>query len=338
MFGSHTINYRIVTLLALIFFGSNIHAATNELTISGPYQSKNLDIYLIHGKDRVENQNYLTLGEAMTSKKVTVHETSNVNQLSIENTSKSDYVYIQAGDIVKGGRQDRVFATDMILEPGSGKIDIASFCVEQGRWHKRERESVSQFSGSSKKLASRELKMATRLKKNQSDVWKEVRQTQDMLSKQLKKSVKAPSSGTSLQLTLENKSLNRLINTQKLELLPVIKGKQNVIGYAFAINGKINTADIYANEALFKKLWPKAVDAAVTESIGEYKKGSKHKTPTTAEIKQWLVESNKGKKQSKKIRQGLIQETTENNKNVRFDTYSGKGKDRKIYRQNHLAK
>ena len=128
----------------LVFSIANIVTA-NEYMVTGPYEKNNLAIYLIHGEDRIKNQRYLTLSEAMQKKNVKVHETSNVNQLSIENLSQSQHIYIQAGDIVKGGKQDRVFSTDMVLEPGSGKVNIASFCVEQGRWNKRGKESAREL-------------------------------------------------------------------------------------------------------------------------------------------------------------------------------------------------
>src|SRR4030095_10093981 len=74
--------------------------------VSGPYTNKNLSLFLIHGKDTIKSTNILTLEEAMAQKKVVVHETGNVNQLAIENKSEA-IVFIQSGDIVKGGRQDR---------------------------------------------------------------------------------------------------------------------------------------------------------------------------------------------------------------------------------------
>src|SRR5262249_42685987 len=107
-------------------------AATNY-TISGPYSHKNLTIFLLHGENQKAGKSPLTLQEAMAEKKVIVHETGNVNELSIENVSDEE-VYVQSGDIVKGGRQDRVLAMDLIVPPKSGKMPIESFCVEHGRW------------------------------------------------------------------------------------------------------------------------------------------------------------------------------------------------------------
>ena len=140
---------------------------TNEHIITGPYSQNNLSIYLIHGEDRVSDKTFLTLDEAMQLKKVKVYETSEVNELSIENLSKTKTIYIQAGDIVKGGKQDRVLSTDMVLEPNSGKIKIASFCVEQSRWNKRGKESEKEFSSSKQHLSSKKLRLAARLKHSQ---------------------------------------------------------------------------------------------------------------------------------------------------------------------------
>ena len=38
-----------------------------------------------------------------------------------------------AGEVVKGGKQDRVIAQDVVLAPGE-TIDLNAFCVEKNRW------------------------------------------------------------------------------------------------------------------------------------------------------------------------------------------------------------
>jgi hypothetical protein len=111
---------------------------TGDLKVSGPYAHKNLEIYLVHGQDQVKpKREILTLEEALKQKKVVVHETDNVSQLAVENLSPDTDIYVQSGDIVQGGKQDRVLAVDLVLSPKSGKVPIASFCVEQGRWGAR---------------------------------------------------------------------------------------------------------------------------------------------------------------------------------------------------------
>ena len=90
---------------------------------------------------------------------VKVRETGNVNQLEIENLGKEE-VFVQSGDIVKGGQQDRTLMVSLLLPPQSGSIPIASFCVEQGRWSARGREDVKSFSTAAAAVPSREMKIA----------------------------------------------------------------------------------------------------------------------------------------------------------------------------------
>src|SRR5690242_18053111 len=93
---------------------SSPQAGGTAMRITGPHTHDNLTIYLIHGPDRAASAKYLTLQEALEQKKVIVHETGNVNELAIENVGDAD-VYIQSGEIVKGGKQDRTIGSDMII-------------------------------------------------------------------------------------------------------------------------------------------------------------------------------------------------------------------------------
>ena len=114
----------------------------------------------MHGADQAPGRMYLTLREAFEQKTVVVHETSQVNELSIENRSTTHSVFVQSGEIVKGGKQDRVLARDMLLPPKSGPVPLPSHCVERGRWQQRGAESPSAFSAAEEYLAGKDLKIA----------------------------------------------------------------------------------------------------------------------------------------------------------------------------------
>src|SRR5215475_11168556 len=152
-----------------------------DYAVSGPYTHKNLTIFLLHGAGRSQSRAPLTLQEAMKRKLVVVRETGDVNRLTIQNRSNQD-VFVQAGDIVKGGQQDRALALDLIVPPKSGKIPIDAFCVEQGRWSRRGGEAVTAFSASNNALASKDLKIAAKAKGSQGEVWANVSKTQEKLA------------------------------------------------------------------------------------------------------------------------------------------------------------
>jgi hypothetical protein len=149
--------------------------------LSEPVSHGNLAIYFIHGASR-GGPVPLTLEEALQHKTIVVRETGQVNELSIENTGDRD-IFIQAGDIVKGGQQDRVLSVSRILPSHSGAIPISSFCVEAGRWSARGGEDSRTVAGSSTASPSRaaRLRIAESLAANkgavasgQQEIWRNV--------------------------------------------------------------------------------------------------------------------------------------------------------------------
>ncbi|HEY7086966.1 MAG TPA: DUF6569 family protein, partial [Tepidisphaeraceae bacterium] len=228
--------------------------------ISGPYTHENLSVFLIHGPDTLKSgENYLTLQEALEQKKLVVYETGNVNELSIENVSDQP-VFITSGDIVKGGRQDRTIGTDLICAAKSGKMPIAAFCVEHGRWTQRGHEAAGQFASADAMVVGNGMKLAGNVnsgKSDQSRVWASVSENQTKLAENVGGLVNANSSPSSFQLSLEDEKVQQHTDEYVKALAPTVEGKNDVIGYAFAVNGKISSADVYGSHALFAKLWPK---------------------------------------------------------------------------------
>jgi len=271
------------TLLLLGALSIGAATAGDALRITGPFTHDNLSIFLLHDKKPVTGKRYITLQEAMMQRKVVVHETGSVNQLEVENLS-DDEIFIQSGDIVKGGKQDRVLKDDLILESRSGKVPLAAFCVEHGRWTKRGAESTAAFEASNDSLAAKSMKMAVRAKSDQREVWDKVAENQSRLSAVLGASAPAAVSPSSYQLTLENKVLKDMSGEYQKSLERIIEGKPDVIGFVFAINGKINSAEMYASNDLFKRLWPKLIKAAAVEATSERGK-SAQPAVTTAAVK-----------------------------------------------------
>ena len=167
---------------------------TKHLAIAGPYTHENLSIFLLLGADALDGQRFIPLDDALEQKCVTVHETGDVGQLEVENLSEHFDLYIQAGDVVKGGRQDRTLGVDFVLPAKSGRVPIPSFCVESGRWHRRAAEEAGSFSSSKSYLSSKKLRMAAKMSKSQGEVWDHVAETQQHLSKSLGKSLHAAAS------------------------------------------------------------------------------------------------------------------------------------------------
>lgn len=317
--------------VALLMFFGTLHGTdaakpgtaavkVGDYTLTGPYTHDNLTVFLIHGKDRLKDKAYLTLQEALERNLVVVHETGNVNELSIENVSPDQEVYVQSGDIVKGGRQDRAIAIDFIIPAKSGQMPINAFCVESGRWTQRGGEAADHFASSADSIAGRDLKLAAKEQMDQSAVWKEVAVNQDKLSEKTGRSVNAPASVSSFQLSLESKPVEERIAAYLKALEPVVQGQDDVIGYAFAINGKVNSADIYASHALFAKLWPKLIKSSAVEAVAELQKGKPSAEAKVADVCQCMTDAKKGEASEKNVTPRLRLVTRETEQNVVFET------------------
>ena len=295
---------------------------TNHLTIAGPYTHENLCIFLLLGADAIDGQRFIPLDDALEQKCVTVHETGNVGQLEVENLSEHFDLYIQAGDVVKGGRQDRTLGVDFVLPAKSGRVPIPSFCVESGRWHRRAAEEAGSFSSSKSYLSSKALRMAAKMSKSQGEVWQNVAETQQHLSKSLGKSLHAAASPTSYQLSVEDEDLQKRKHQYRAALAKIIEEKPDAVGYAFAINGEINTADAYGSGVLFRKLWNKLLDAAALEAIAESHRNPKYRPRvTTDSIRQWFAEADLGQVSDRQeVPPRVRVDTRRSEKSVVFDT------------------
>ncbi len=283
--------FAITSVISSTTSASQVYAqATGFSTgyhVSQPYSFGNLSLFLIKGADKSKNKEYLTLPEAIVKKQVVVRETGNVNVLKIDNLSNAA-IFIQSGEIVKGGRQDRALQSDMLISPRAQGVDLPCFCVEHGRWSERVGESSSQFNSASEFVVGNNMQKAIKKDADQGQVWAQVEAKQGQLSRTLTKPVASNISPSSFQLTLEQKSVKDATQMQFNALSDVVNKEKDAIGYAVAINGKISNADIYGSGALFKKLWPGLLRSAVIEAVAQRGQSTK-KPPDGSEVKRVLA-------------------------------------------------
>ena len=318
---------------ALLAVGASA-AEPEAYRISGPVVHENLAIYFVHGTS-AKGPVPLTLQEALANGSAVVRETGSVNQLEVENAGDAE-VFIQSGDIVKGGRQDRVLTVSLIVPPHSGPLPIASFCVEQGRWSGRGKEDSRHFETAAASVPSREAKIAMKapaaapppptavpsqgnagdpslmdVSRRQHEMWSDVAKIQDKLSRAIAAPVAMPESRSSLQLSLENEKLKEAQSAYVTSLKPAGEAEDDVIGYVFAVNGKLNSADLYPSNGLFRKMWPKLLAANAIEAIGDKPAASAAALPSTADVLAFLKTAEAGKAANQPLTGTMNLETRE---------------------------
>ena len=116
--------------------------------------------------------NMLSLQDAMKQRKVSVREMASRDGadkgvLVVKNLSKNNII-VNSGDIVTGGKQDRMISQTTIIPPGRQKKYLNVFCVEKGRWD----DKAKSFRYHSQ--ADHKLKNVMDVKRTQREVWKAI--------------------------------------------------------------------------------------------------------------------------------------------------------------------
>jgi hypothetical protein len=283
--------------------------AEGGLTISGPFVHEHLAVYVVENPEAKSRGEFITLEEGMKSGavKVTEKKDAQVSELLIENASDQP-CFVQAGDVVKGGQQDRVIASDFVIPARSGPKPLASFCVESGRW-----SGEAVFAVTAGQAPAKDLKLAVQAEKNQGKVWEEVAKAKAGIVTQERLQA---SRSTSLNEELENQKVRDRRDAFRAALGKVIDGKPHAVGLVSAVNGTISTADVYADPGLFRKLFPKLLDSAALEAISKAPKATP--APPASEVAAFLAKGSEGRTQQEKTGEGLEAVRTENQRTVRF--------------------
>src|SRR2546428_4374244 len=132
-------------------------ASTYGYKVLEPIRHGNLTVFPVIAAKSHDTAEFITLDEGLRSGEVVVTESGNisplmrprhrhgqitppqygggaqVNQLGLVNNSKRPLILL-AGEIVTGGKQDRVIGKDRLVPAGSDPIDMSVFCVQPGRW------------------------------------------------------------------------------------------------------------------------------------------------------------------------------------------------------------
>jgi len=190
-----------------------------------------------------------------------------VNTLVIEN--KGDVpIFVLAGTVVKGGKQDRQIGQDFIVQARQA-LPVDAFCVEQGRWTPtREGALTGGRFTAAPVLANSKVRAAGQYKKNQQAVWSEVAETN-------KAHKKSADSGT-LFATLDDAEVARRMDALSTRIegaLASVSPADHLVGFAWAIDGRIQGVRWFAHRSLFalarqQLVKTAAVDALTAEAAG----------------------------------------------------------------------
>ena len=272
-----------------------------------PIRHGNLTVFPVVAAKTYATSEFLTLDEGLRSGEVIVteagsvqglvrrhgtplvHDGAQVNRLVLVNNSKRPLLLL-AGEIVSGGKQDRVIGKDRIVPAESDPIDLSVFCVEHGRWvasseHFGASEAMyGSAAGGPRPNAAPPMALmvqpSVRSKvmadKSQPGVWDEVSKQKEALVARVPATPSAAAEiggVTSYAKVNENDEVRKYVDSvakpleQSYQSLIHQLRDRNAVGVVVAVNGRIIWADIFASTDLLSKYWPKLVRSYASEAV-----------------------------------------------------------------------
>lgn len=230
--------------------------------IENDFTLDKLRLYPIKAKQNYHDaykdvEDFISLEIALKKSYIVISEVSNsgnVNTLKVKNNSNFT-IYGLAGEVITGGKQDRILGDDVIIKPNEEKY-VTAFCVERNRWSQA--ATGNDFKGYYN-VSSNTVRKAAVVDKNQSKVWKNV---EEVVVKQNAKT----STGT--YAALKN---NEAFNDKKEAYLKHFKNKwaknKDVIGVIAVSGNKVIGCDIFATHQLFNNSYNNLLHAYISEAL-----------------------------------------------------------------------
>ncbi len=287
--------------------------------VLAPISRGNLTIFPVVTDRTHDTRNFVTLDEGVRSGEVVVSEAGSVrplvrrhedyvpgggaevNRLVLVNNSDRPLILL-AGEIVTGGKQDRIIAKDRIVPADADPIDLSVFCIEPGRWTGATASFGAAANAPAKSfMVQPEVRKQAMAAQDQQQVWNSVH---GAISQMEVAAAPAPVAGSpsagsmarDLGTTSYAKAMQSAVVSQKVDeaAAPVMQGREQVlaklreehaVGVVVAVRGEIIWADLFASTDLLDRYWTKLVRSYAAESLAS---GEDHAAPGVADAQHFL--------------------------------------------------
>jgi hypothetical protein len=306
LFGHGLLGFATLGVAALGFVWSSTGTPAggakpeDDWRLLDPITYENLTVFPVVSAAGHDTRAFLTLEEALSSGEIIVREQGtetivrnrdrnrpvppgydapSVNQLVLINRSKRPLILL-AGELVSGGKQDRIIAKDRIVPPGAEPLPLDVFCVEHGRW-----SNGAQFSAAST-IVHPSVREQAAVKRNQSDVWASVTAgsvaTESLAAPAAAPRMSAETIDEAVRTEAPTQSYNKIYNSRAIggsvdsfveevqrrfrRETSGLKGER-VVGVVIAYGGEVAWSDIFASGDLFDQYWNKLLRSYAVEAL-----------------------------------------------------------------------
>ena len=270
-----------------------------EWRLLEPVTYENISVFPVVSSNSQDTSPFLTLEEGLSTGEVLVREQgseglvrgrdgrpvyvpqnntgASVSQLVLINRSRRPLLLL-AGELVSGGKQDRVIGKDRIIPAGAPPLPLSVFCVEHGRW-----TGVSQFTAA-KTIVHPSVREKAAVDQEQAYVWDAVRS--GTTSKAAPAAPAARMSMHDIQGAIDTNghteayekiyqsravgvSIDDFVEEVRVRFARATSGlkDERVVGVVVAYGGEVAWSDIFASGDLFDHYWNKLLRSYAVEAL-----------------------------------------------------------------------
>lgn len=294
--------------------------------VLSPISHGSLTIFPVVAFTTHDTSEFLTLDEGLRSGEVIVTEAGRiqplirrggrpihsgggeVNRLVLVNNSNRPLLLL-AGEIVTGGKQDRIIGKDRLVPAHSDPVDLSVFCVEPGRWT----EVSANFKGMTAQMAQPSVRAKAMADKDQQKVWNEVRNSAAVAGRAVPAPAAAEIAGTSSYArVMDNVEVKKQVDEIAAPMQRDYQGlirdlrARNAVGVVAAVAGRFVWVDIFASTSLLEKYWPKLVRSYAAEAM-PYRTAAPVRVDTRAA--QQFLDDMEGRRQVSEVEPGVFRQT-----------------------------
>lgn len=257
---------------------SNPIPEMSGLSLASSITNGNVTIYPVTTKkpSAQEMDDMVTLDEAKRKGWVEIveREDETVEELEVINKGPKP-IFLLAGEVLLGGKQDRIVSKDTIVKPGE-TVKVPVYCVDQGRWSGGE-----EFAPTSK-FAPSDVRKAAAVEQDQGLVWDKVAESNGAMAG-IDVSVSA-GNGASLKKSMDSK----ILQTRQADAEAVTKEimkRKDVVGVVIVVNGHLKGFEYFGSNKFFGQALPAIMNGVFNDALIAQNEKSLGKTDVNAAAK-----------------------------------------------------
>jgi hypothetical protein len=235
----------------------------DSVRVGAPIARGNLTVFPLSLRRAPAAEDHLMLDEALAQKQLFIEEAGahgSVNALEVVNRSDHPVVLV-GGELLLGGKQDRIVARSLVLRPRS-RTEVPVFCVEHGRWSGGK---SFELAGAMGHTELRKLAMSG----DQQRVWNEV----------ARENARLGAATPSDTYRAAARKLDADVGPLAREIGAELARDASTAGIAVAIDGEVVAVEWFASPRLFARIREKLVASYAAQARP---KGSAAPRPASA--------------------------------------------------------